>query len=75
MAKWGIWFFVIGRRTLTPDLGENGVKTLVCITIMLPTGKKRERFANFGNVRVGFQKLITTRPSSFHSSQLDHDDS
>jgi hypothetical protein len=33
MAKWGIWFFVIGRRTLTPDLGENGVKTLVCVCV------------------------------------------
>jgi hypothetical protein len=33
MAKWGIWFFVIGRRTLTPDLGENGVKTLVCVNL------------------------------------------
>jgi hypothetical protein len=35
MAKWGIWFFVIGRRTLTPDLGENGVKTLVCVCVSL----------------------------------------
>jgi hypothetical protein len=31
MATWGIWLFVIGRRTLTSDLGENGVKTLVCM--------------------------------------------
>jgi hypothetical protein len=31
MATWGIWLFVIGRRTLTSDLGENGVKTLVCV--------------------------------------------
>jgi hypothetical protein len=37
MAKWGIWFFVIGRRTLTPDLGENGVKTLVCVCVWLLT--------------------------------------
>jgi hypothetical protein len=34
MAKWGIWLFVIGRRTLTPDLGENGVKTLVCAVML-----------------------------------------
>jgi hypothetical protein len=33
MATWGIWLFVIGRRTLTSDLGENGVKTLVCVCV------------------------------------------
>jgi hypothetical protein len=33
MATWGIWFFVIGRRTLTSDLRENGVKTLVCVCV------------------------------------------
>jgi hypothetical protein len=35
MATWGIWLFVIGRRTLTSDLGENGVKTLVCVNSTL----------------------------------------
>jgi hypothetical protein len=39
MAKWGIWFFVIGRRTLTPDLGENGVKTLVCVCVYENMGR------------------------------------
>jgi hypothetical protein len=33
MATWGIWLFVIGRRTLTSDLGENGVKMLVCVCV------------------------------------------
>jgi hypothetical protein len=33
MATWGIWLFVIGRRTLTSDLGENGVKTFVCVCV------------------------------------------
>jgi hypothetical protein len=33
MATWGICLFVIGRRTLTSDLGENGVKTLVCVCV------------------------------------------
>jgi hypothetical protein len=33
MATWGIWLFVIGRRTLTSDIGENGVKTLVCVKV------------------------------------------
>jgi hypothetical protein len=30
-CAWGIWLFVIGRRTLTSDLRENGIKTLVCV--------------------------------------------
>jgi hypothetical protein len=33
MATWGIWLFVIGRRRLTSDLRENGVKTLVCVCV------------------------------------------
>jgi hypothetical protein len=33
MATRGIWLFVIGRRTLTSDLGGNGVKTLACVCI------------------------------------------
>jgi hypothetical protein len=36
MATWGIWLLVISRRTLTSDLGENGVKTLVCVCIPTP---------------------------------------
>jgi hypothetical protein len=46
MATWGIWLFVIGRRTLTSDLGENGVKTLVCVCVW-----RQEVFSN--KCRVG----------------------
>jgi hypothetical protein len=41
MATWGIWLFVISRRTLTSDLGENGVKTLVCVCVCVEIDKRR----------------------------------
>jgi hypothetical protein len=48
MATWGIWLFVIGRRTLTSDLGENGVKTLVCVLCVHGSTIKMHRTSEVG---------------------------